>query len=119
MNNWSRSTELGQNSTQARLSTSYRHRDTLSDLVGGDLLWVTDEALCTQVEAPFFPAPSHYEQVQAAREVCERCPLIEPCREYGVTHGVDGGWGGTSDSERQRIRKQRGIRLPGRRKDIA
>lgn len=46
--------------------------------------------------------------VTRAKAICAFCPVKVPCLEYAlrlnIRHGV---WGGTSERERARIRKQR------------
>lgn len=55
--------------------------------------------------------PTRGEDVEAARAICMTCPVRLSCAEYGMTqkHGM---WGGLSERQRRRIRRQRGIRLP-------
>lgn len=67
-------------------------------------------ALCSQTDAQlFFPEKGQSDQAKTARRICNACPLIEPCREYALTVAVYGFWGGTSERERQKIRRVRGI----------
>lgn len=45
---------------------------------------------------------------RGAQKICAQCPVIEPCREWALTHGeAFGVWGGLSEQERQRIFKRR------------
>jgi WhiB family redox-sensing transcriptional regulator len=55
-------------------------------------------------------------QVQEARSVClgthpdhpGRCPVLEACLDYAIENGERWGvWGGTSERERRRIKRQR------------
>jgi WhiB family redox-sensing transcriptional regulator len=55
-------------------------------------------------------------QVQEARSVClgthpdhpGRCPVLEACLDYAIDNGERWGvWGGTSERERRRIKRQR------------
>lgn len=41
-----------------------------------------------------------------AKSICAVCPVIEPCREFGMSQKF-GVWGGLSERERRRIRSQR------------
>ena len=41
------------------------------------------------------------------RQTCERCPFTTECREYGIAHEVWGMWGGTTPTERTKMRKAR------------
>lgn len=53
----------------------------------------------------FFPAPS--ESSRRAREVCERCPVMQECGDWAIVEGIrDGVWGGLSPQERAVIRRQ-------------
>lgn len=47
---------------------------------------------------------------EVAVSICrERCPHLDRCLAYAVTHQVTGVWGGTTDEERRAIRKERRI----------
>lgn len=39
--------------------------------------------------------------------LCQRCPLILPCLDYALDHDVQGVWGGTTHTQRKRIRQVR------------
>jgi hypothetical protein len=71
-----------------------------------DLLTVWDGALCAQVDPElFFPEKGDRAARRAARRVCGRCAVQDPCaRVFGplLTHGVVGGL-----TERQRARRRR------------
>lgn len=41
-----------------------------------------------------------------AKAVCATCPLIEPCRRHGLEHEHHGIWGGLSEKDRQKVRRQ-------------
>ena len=46
-------------------------------------------------------------QVQAAKVVCRRCPVVEPCLEWALETGQDAGvWGGTSEDERRALTRR-------------
>lgn len=68
--------------------------------------WVID-ALCAQTDPEaFFPeiGGAH----RAAKAVCRRCPVINECLEHALTNGEHYGvWGGTSETERRRILRER------------
>jgi len=52
--------------------------------------------------------PSDGVGVDAARKICEGCPVKSPCLEYALINRIDHGvWGGTSERERRRILRQR------------
>lgn len=66
------------------------------------------------VEA-FFPTKARLsENNLAALEVCSRCPVRVACLTYAVKNNLEGIWGGTTDSNRNRVRK-----LPTSRADWA
>lgn len=73
--------------------------------------WV-ELALCREVGSEMFYPPDDKPVARDfysnAKSVCRRCEVIEECFEYGLreTYGV---WGGTSPSERAKIRESRGI----------
>jgi len=69
-----------------------------------DLSW-QDEALCQQIGLEvFFPrtdnSPEHFKQ---AKEICQRCPVIAECLDFGLDEPF-GVFGGTSPYDRRRIR---------------
>jgi len=79
----------------------------LDELLGVELSWVTDEALCAQADPESF-WPEQGSPAVVALEICQRCPLIDPCKSYGMTHAEFGGvWGGTTSTERRRTRRRR------------
>lgn len=45
--------------------------------------------------------------VTPAKRICLGCPVQRECLEYAVDNGEAGVWGGTSERERRRIRRQR------------
>jgi len=40
-----------------------------------------------------------------AKAVCAGCPLKDPCLEYALRNGEIGIWGGTTESDRRRLRR--------------
>ena len=54
------------------------------------------------------PARHLQHAVEAARAICESCPVRQPCLEYAVYHENLGFWGGRTEKERQAIRRRRG-----------
>ena len=75
-------------------------------------------ALCrTQDPELFFPigttGPASL-QVDDAKAVCRRCPVVEDCLTWALETGQDAGvWGGTSEDERRAL-KRRGARTRAR-----
>jgi WhiB family redox-sensing transcriptional regulator len=49
-------------------------------------------------------------QIEEARAVCRRCPVMEDCLTWALGTGQDAGvWGGMSEDERSAL-KRRGLR---------
>lgn len=71
----------------------------------------SDRAACREQEPElFFPigdsGPAH-QQIEAAKAVCGRCPVIEACLQFALTTRQSSGvWGGLSEDERN-VRAQR------------
>jgi WhiB family redox-sensing transcriptional regulator len=61
---------------------------------------------CAQVPDIFFPDDQDPESrrymIEVAKTICEDCPLRIQCLDYAVSAGMQGIWGGTTDSERKR-----------------
>jgi WhiB family redox-sensing transcriptional regulator len=56
----------------------------------------------------FFPERGDHFGVLAAKAICATCPVREPCLEYALVNGVKGGvFGGKSERERRRLRRER------------
>ena len=50
-------------------------------------------------------------QIDEAKQVCQRCAVMEPCLQWALESGQDSGvWGGLSEDERRAL-KRRTIRL--------
>lgn len=48
------------------------------------------------------------EQVERAKQICRRCPVIEQCLEWALETNQDAGvWGGLSEDERRTLRRSR------------
>ena len=69
-------------------------------------------AACSEVEVdPEIFFPERGGSSKAARAVCERCDVREKCLEYALNNKEQFGiWGGTSERERRRLRKERARR---------
>jgi hypothetical protein len=59
----------------------------------------------------WFPESKEIEDQVLAMQVCSVCPVKEDCLEYSLWHEQDGIWGGMNQTDRQKLRKQRRIRL--------
>jgi len=68
----------------------------------------TTNALCKEIGSDiFFPERHEAYLTRYAKRVCERCPLIQECREYAVKNtDLVGIWGGTSTLERDNLRRR-------------
>lgn len=66
-----------------------------------------DDALCREVGPEvFFPDPEM--QSRAALEICRRCDVEIECLDYALRIGpVSGIWGGTTETERRRMKRKR------------
>ena len=69
-----------------------------------------DWAACQRTDAElFFPsgnADFTSEQTQAAKEVCNGCPVKDPCLHFALATNQESGiWGGRDEDERRRMRR--------------
>lgn len=71
-----------------------------------------DLGACVGVDPDLF-FPERGQSTREAKEICRTCPVKEECLEWALTRTEPFGiWGGTSERERKRIRRQkRGIVL--------
>ena len=69
-----------------------------------------EHALCAQVGGDLWHPEKGQSNVEAKR-ICNSCPVIDACLEYALRYPEMGIWGGLSESQRDRIRKERGIRF--------
>tara|TARA_A100001201_G_scaffold29158_2_gene31421 strand:- start:3891 stop:4211 length:321 start_codon:yes stop_codon:yes gene_type:complete len=73
--------------------------------------WYSDAA-CNTVVHPELNAdewfPERGSSTKKAKEICNSCPVKEPCLEQALERGERFGiWGGKSERERRAIRKER------------
>ncbi|MFK0112508.1 WhiB family transcriptional regulator [Streptomyces sp. NPDC091217] len=46
-------------------------------------------------------------QIEEAKAVCRRCPVMETCGDWALASGQsDGVWGGMSEAERRRVQRR-------------
>jgi WhiB family redox-sensing transcriptional regulator len=46
------------------------------------------------------------DQIDAAKQVCTECPVMDQCLEFALATNQEAGvWGGTTEDERRRLRK--------------
>ena len=70
-----------------------------------------DLAACRDTEPDlFFPVGTTgpaIVQIESAKKVCMECESRQPCLEFALTTNQDSGiWGGTSEEERRKLRRQ-------------
>ena len=73
-----------------------------------DTDWMAQGNCADKSPSIFFPSDGV--GVEAARRVCDGCPVKDQCLNYALDNRIDHGvWGGTSERERRRILKARGV----------
>jgi WhiB family transcriptional regulator, redox-sensing transcriptional regulator len=71
--------------------------------------WQTN-ARCTEVDPEIF-FPERGGSSKSARAVCDKCLVKQDCLEYALKNKEQFGiWGGTSERERRKIRRERARR---------
>ncbi|MFY1686449.1 WhiB family transcriptional regulator [Plantactinospora sp. WMMB782] len=73
-------------------------------------------AACRDVDGElFFPVGTSGPallQIEQAKAVCRRCPVIVECLDYALTSGEDHGvFGGMSEEERRAVKRRGGLRV--------
>lgn len=75
-----------------------------------------EQALCAEIGFIDFHPDKHdhnMTRMNIAKRICSMCDVQEACLEYSLAVGDDYGiWGGMSPKERQKLRRQRGIKRP-------
>ena len=88
------------------LRITFRHLEAGDDQ---DLAW-QQYANCLGVDPDLF-FPERGVSTREAKEVCRGCVVREACLEYAIVHAEKFGiWGGLSERERRRIRRERALR---------
>ena len=66
-------------------------------------------AACRGIDVEiFFPETDDDADTEAAKAVCEVCPVRQACLEHALAQRErEGVWGGTTERERRRILRQR------------
>ncbi|WP_298714272.1 WhiB family transcriptional regulator [uncultured Micrococcus sp.] len=79
----------------------------VTEPVEGDLAWQVD-ALCAQTDPEaFFPEKGG--STREAKKVCAACDVRRQCLDYAMANDERFGiWGGLSERERRRLRRERG-----------
>lgn len=71
-----------------------------------DATW-RDRARCRGMDPALFH-PGRGEDTTEPKRVCAGCPVRDECLAYALANGEKlGVWGGTSERERRRLRRQR------------
>ncbi len=70
-----------------------------------------DDSACRDTDPDlFFPVGTTgpaIDQIESAKAVCDQCEAKAPCLEFALTTNQDSGiWGGTSEEERRKLRRQ-------------
>ena len=74
----------------------------------GERRW-QENANCLGVDPDLF-FPERGASTREAKSVCRGCEVREDCLEYALAHGEKFGiWGGLSERERRRVRRQRAL----------
>jgi WhiB family redox-sensing transcriptional regulator len=68
-------------------------------------------ALCRDVDPElFFPIGNTgpaLVQIDEAKQVCQRCSVLDSCRQWALDSGQDAGvWGGLSEDERRALKRR-------------
>lgn len=76
--------------------------------------WHEDAACTDDTVDPdwFFPSVGH--DGSKAREVCSGCEVRDQCLTVALHQPLAGIWGGTTEPDRVRMRREQGIELPQR-----
>lgn len=70
--------------------------------------WMAQGACVGAPSELFFPNDTDYETITDAKRLCQTCPVLETCADHALTFREDYGvWGGMSERDRRRIRRQR------------
>ena len=75
-------------------------RNDTRSVVGGPACRTVDPEM-------FFPDNDTKSAAEPAKIVCRRCPgeILASCLRYALTHQVEGIWGATTETDRERIRQ--------------
>ena len=84
-------------------------KESLNNILRLEELWWQDDANCKGVDPELF-FPKRGESTRVAKEFCSQCKAQEHCLEYSILNAEKFGiWGGLSERERRKIRKDRGL----------
>ncbi len=84
-------------------------QEALSNLLRLQELWWQVDANCIGEDPDLF-FPDRGASTRKAKELCNSCVAQEHCLEYSIVNNEKFGiWGGLSERERRKIRKERGL----------
>ncbi len=84
-------------------------QESLGNLLRLQELWWQVDANCVDEDADLF-FPDRGASTRKAKELCNTCKAQEHCLEYSIVNNEKFGiWGGLSERERRKIRKERGL----------
>jgi WhiB family redox-sensing transcriptional regulator len=84
------------------------HRSLIDALAVDDLAW-QDYSNCRGADADLF-FPERGASTRKAKAICNACQVKAECLEFAIQQSEKFGiWGGLSERERRRIRKERSI----------
>jgi len=84
------------------------HRSLIDALAVDDLAW-QDYSNCRGADADLF-FPERGASTRKAKAICNACQVKAECLEFAIIQSEKFGiWGGLSERERRRIRKERSI----------
>jgi WhiB family redox-sensing transcriptional regulator len=67
----------------------------------------TNTAACKGATEIFYPERGDNVSARKAKKICANCPIKQKCLEYALYHNERIGiWGGLTDRERERLKKQ-------------
>ena len=72
----------------------------------------TDQANCIGIDVNMFFTEgdsSTFQEENFLKRTCAACSVKSECLDYALNHSVQGWWGGTSEVQRKRLRKQLNI----------
>lgn len=82
-----------------------------------DLTWQGD-ANCIGVDPDIF-FPERGASTKEAKSICQACSVRMQCLEYALDNGEKFGiWGGTSERERRKLRRQRAAKRQAQRQAV-
>jgi len=83
--------------------------ESLNNLLRLQELWWQVDANCKDEDPDLF-FPNRGASTRKAKQICSECTVQEHCLEYAIVNAEKFGiWGGLSERERRKIRKERGL----------